>query len=252
MARDVMRAIDPVRLMQDTGIAQPDQWQIDTLREVASGAASRVLLNCARQVGKTECAINLVEWFSLYRPGSLSLIVSPSQRQSGEVFRRLMLLHSSLKDVPELTAESALRAVYANQSRVLALPGSEKTTRGYAAADLIICDEAAGIDDSLIASIRPMLALREGTLIMMSTPRGERGEFHRAWTEGGDGWRRVKVDANMCPRLSEDYLRDERAQMGELLFRQEFMCEFIADGELLFAVDLFKSCFNHLEVEVFF
>ena len=135
---DLRRCLDPVQLARDCNII-PDEWQERLLRD----RPKRALLNCSRQSGKTETAIFLGLWTAIYEPGSLVLIVSPSQRQSQEVFRRLLIAYGKLKGVPELTQESALRATFANGSRVIALPGSEKTTRGYAGARLIILDEAA-------------------------------------------------------------------------------------------------------------
>ena len=125
MVSDIRLALDPALIGERVGLTL-DPWQAKLLRE----RPKRVLACCARQTGKTEAAIILTEWTALYEPGSLSLIVSPSQRQSGETFRRLMLLHGKLKDVPPLNAESALRAEYGNGSRVIALPGSERTVRG--------------------------------------------------------------------------------------------------------------------------
>jgi hypothetical protein len=54
------------------------------------------------------------------------------------VFKRFVQRYSELKDVPELLTESALRCELANGSRVIALPGSERTTRGYACAPLVL------------------------------------------------------------------------------------------------------------------
>ena len=76
-----------------------------------------------------------------------------------------MALSFNLKDVPELKAASALRAEMANGSRILALPGSETTVRGYSAADLIVIDEAARVGDSLLQAVRPMLATSQGRLV---------------------------------------------------------------------------------------
>ena len=140
MASDLRLALDPALIGERIGLAL-DPWQAEVIRE----RPRRGLWLCARQCGKTETAIILAEHTALYEPGSLILIVSPSQRQSGETFRRLMLLHSRLRDVPELVAESALRAEYANGSRVIALPGSERTVRGFARAKLIIIDEVRGV-----------------------------------------------------------------------------------------------------------
>ena len=69
------------------------------------------------------------------RLGGLVIILMPPQHQSDEIFHTVMPHHARLKGVPELRAESDLRAEMANGSRILALPGTERTIRGYAAAD---------------------------------------------------------------------------------------------------------------------
>ena len=168
MAGDIRRCLDPVELARDAGIA-PDNWQSRLLRE----RPRRCLMLCARQTGKTEVAIHLGLWTALFEPPALVLIVSPSQRQSQEVFRRLMIAHGKLKGVPELVQESALRAQFGNGSRVLALPGSEKTTRGYAGANIVVLDEAARVPDELVTALRPTMAVVDGSLIALSTPAGD-------------------------------------------------------------------------------
>ena len=238
MARDMARCFDPVLLMRDAGL-EPDAWQAALLRE----RPKRALLCCARQTGKTELSITLAEWTALFEAPALVLIVSPSQRQSGEVFRRLMLLHSSLKDVPELIAESALRAEYANGSRVIALPGSERTIRGYAGARLIIVDEAARVDDSLFAALRPSMATVDGSLLMLSTPFGKRGEFYRAWAEG-EGWTRIRVPASMCPRLAKAFLDEERRELGPMRYSEEYELAFLEPDEAVFMTVLIDRAFT--------
>jgi hypothetical protein len=76
-----------------------------------------------------------------------------------------------------------------NGSRIEALPGTERTVRGFSGASLLIVDEAARVDDGLVYSVRPMLAVSGGSLMMLSTPFGRRGVFYREWTEG-EGWER--------------------------------------------------------------
>jgi len=227
-----------VQLAIDAGI-EPDPWQAKLLRE----RPRRCLLLCSRQSGKTEVAIHLGLWTCMYEPGSLVLIVSPSQRQSQEVFRRLMLAHAKLQGVPELTQESALRAQFANGSRVIALPGSERTTRGYAGAKLIILDEAARVDDDLLAALRPTMAVVGGSLIMLSTPFGKRGEFYRAWTEG-EGWTRVRVPASQCPRLSKEFLAEERRELGVMRFSEEYELAFLEPDESVFPTAIIDRAFT--------
>ena len=55
---------------------------------------------------------------------------------------------AALPSRPEVKAGECLRLELANGSRVVSLPGSERTTRGYSKAALIILDEAARIRTS--------------------------------------------------------------------------------------------------------
>jgi len=239
MSVDLARAFDPALLMRDVGI-EPDPWQAQLLRQ----RPKRCLMLCSRQSGKTEAALHLGLWTSIYEPGSLVLIVSPSQRQSGEVFRRLLLAYTKLEGAPKLAQESALRAQLANGSRIIALPGSEKTVRGYAGARMILLDEAAQVDDALLGAVRPMMATVDGSLIALSTPFGQRGWFYEAWTEGGEEWTRVRVSAAECPRLSEAFLAGEMKALGPQVFRQEYMLEFVASDECLFPVEMINPAFT--------
>jgi len=152
MARDLARALDPSLIAHDCGIT-PDPWQATLLRE----RPRRSLLLCSRQSGKTTTTALGALDCAIYQPGSLTLILSPSQRQSAEMHRTIMGYHARLEGAPALNAESVLKSEFANGSRILALPGTEKTIRGYAAADLIIVDEAARVEDDLLAAVRPML-----------------------------------------------------------------------------------------------
>jgi Terminase large subunit, T4likevirus-type, N-terminal len=154
-----------------------------------------------------------------------------------------MLAHAKLQGVPELTQESALRAQFANGSRVIALPGSERTTRGYAGAKLIILDEAARVDDDLLAALRPTMAVVGGSLIMLSTPFGKRGEFYRAWTEG-EGWTRVRVPASQCPRLSKEFLAEERRELGVMRFSEEYELAFLEPDESVFPTAIIDRAFT--------
>jgi hypothetical protein len=157
MARDLACCLDPVLLARDCGI-EPDKWQAALLREQPRWS----LLLCCRQGGKTTVTALIAFVGGAYQAPALILLVSPSQRQSAELFRSLMLLYGKLKGAPELNAESVLKAEFANGSRILALPGTEKTIRGYAKADLVVIDEAARCDDELPAAVRPPIHRRRG------------------------------------------------------------------------------------------
>src|SRR5262245_29438076 len=71
---------DPARLLADAGLP-PDPWQAECLR-----ATRHQLLLCSRQSGKSQAAAGLALRTALAQPGSLTLLLSPTLRQSGELF----------------------------------------------------------------------------------------------------------------------------------------------------------------------
>src|SRR5262245_28746149 len=203
MARDIGRMLDPCVLARDCGV-EPDEWQAALLRDMPR----RALLCCSRQSEKSLITALMALWSALYEAPALIVIASPSMRQSAEMLRTLTGLHSKLSGAPDPIGESVLKLELANGSRILSVPGSEKTIRGLSKVTLVIIDEAARVPDELMAALRPMLAVTEhgGRLIMLSTPFGKRGEFFRAFTEGGDEWTRVSVPASACPRITQEFL----------------------------------------------
>src|SRR5262249_5097813 len=161
------------------------------------------------QSGKSSTAAALGLHTALCRSGSLVLLLSPSQRQSGELFRKLTGLYEALGRPVRTLARSALRLELANGSRVVSLPGDEATIRGFSGVALLVIDEAARVSDGLYLAVRPMLAVSRGRLVALSTPFGKRGWFHDEW-HGNNNWNRVRATADQCPRISADFLEEER------------------------------------------
>ena len=242
LARDLSLALDEVAFARACGI-DPDPWQ----QKLLSEASGRALLLCARQTGKSTVTALKGLHKALYRAPALVLLLSPAQRQSAELFRKVVGFWRGLEGAPEAVLESVLRLELTNGSRVVALPATEATIRGYSAADMIVIDEAARCPDSLIAAARPMLATTGGDLIALSTPAGKRGWFYEQW-HTGKGWTRYSVTADQCPRISPEFLEDERRELGELMFKQEYQCEFFDSETAVFPTELIDRAFSD-EVE---
>ena len=164
-----------------------------------------------------------------------------------------MLYHNALAGAPALNMESVLRAKFANGSRILALPGTERTVRGYAKADLIVVDEACRVEDTLIAAMRPMMATSEGggRLIALSTPAGKRGWFHEAWEGGSDVWHRTRVAADDCPRISQAFLAEELNELGQQRFSEEYGLEFLDPDEAVFPTAIIDAAFTDAVLPLF-
>jgi hypothetical protein len=181
---------------------------------------------CSRQAGKSQTAAALALQAALLEPPSLVLLLSPTLRQSGELFRdKVKRLYYGLgKPVPAVQ-ESALTMELHNGSRIVSLPGDEGTVRGYSGVALLVIDEAAQVSDGLYCAVRPMLAVSGGRLVALSTPWGRRGWFYDEW-HSERAWERIRITARQCPRIDPGFLAEERQALGERWYRQEYECSF--------------------------
>jgi hypothetical protein len=218
-----------------------DQWQQDLLRS----PALQIIMLASRQSGKSTVAAILGLHRAIYWPNSLVLLLSPSLRQSQELFRRVKEAYSELPESTRPVEESALRLMLSNKSRIIALPGDEKTVRGFSSVDLLIVDETARVEDELYMAVRPMMAVSGGRIVLLSTPFGKRGFFYQEWTEGGDAWQRVKITAAQCPRISRAWLEQERQRIGDWWFAQEYDCEFLDATSQFFRTEDIEAALDH-------
>lgn len=233
LARDLAEALDPARWAARVLGHVLDGWQADLLR----GDYARVLLNIHRQGGKSTAAGLLALHIAKLEPESLVLLLSPAQRQSAELLRTVAGFYGADEAAIGADSQSVLKLELSNGSRILSLPGQEKTVRGYAGVRLLVIDEAARVPDELYYSVRPMLAVSGGALVAMSTPFGKRGWWYEAWVDGGPAWHRVRVKADKCPRISAAFLAEERGSMGEWWFKQEYGCEFADAQDAIFLLE---------------
>lgn len=245
--RIAQRQAEPVLVYQDPVFFarhrlgfSPDPWQ----EHVLSWTGNKLLLNCSRQAGKSTVAAILALHQSLYHPSSLTLLISPSLRQSSELFRKVTDLLALLPVRPLLTEDNRLSLRLKNRSRVVSLPSSEATVRGFSAVSLLIFDEAARVQDSLFHACQPMLAVSGGRLVALSTPFGRRGFFHQEWTDG-EGWERVCVTASECPRISKEFLDGERRSMPNLWFRSEYLCQFVDTLDQVFLTEFVMAALDN-------
>jgi hypothetical protein len=174
---DLRLALDRVAFAEELGIV-PDAWQRDFLRS----SADRVLLNCSRQSGKSTMSAVIAFHRALYHPRSLVLCLAPALRQSQELFAKIAGFYRDLGRPVPAQGERKLSLELENDSRIITLPGSEKTISGFSGAALLLVDEASRVDDELYYAVRPMLAVSGGALMMLTTPYGKRGVFFEEWS----------------------------------------------------------------------
>ena len=220
-------------------------FEADLAQErVLNSRSKRVALNCTRQWGKSTVTAAKAVHESVSHEGSLTIAVSPTARQTGEFLRKAEGFARMLKMKVKGDGDNEMSLAFPNGSRIVGLPGTEATVRGFSAVALLLVDEASRVTDDLYMAIRPMLAVSGGTLWLMSTPFGKRGFFYEAWEHGGDTWERVRVPAEECPRIPAEHLEEERRTMGDRWYRQEYGCDFVDSTSGVFDRDLVEAAFT--------
>jgi len=226
----------------------PDAKQVEVLRS----NAKRGILNCSRQWGKSTVAAAKAVHRAYTRPGSTVLVACPCERQSAEFLRKASGMVRKLNIAPRGDGDNATSLLFPNGSRIVGLPGMAATVRGFSAVSLILIDEAAAVTDEMYRSLSPMLAVGDGDLWMMSTPRGRHGFFYETWAGGDEDWLRMSVTAMDCERISPGFLDKERRNMPASWFAQEYMCEFTADGTEMYdrqlITDALDESFSELRI----
>ena len=122
---------------------EPDEKQAEVLRS----EAKRGILNCTRQWGKSTVAAAKAVHRAYTRPGSLVLVASPAERQSGEFLRKAAEMLARLGIAAAGDGDNAISLLLPNGSRIVGLPGTEATVRGFSAVSLLLIDEASRVED---------------------------------------------------------------------------------------------------------
>lgn len=199
-----------------------------------------MLLLCGRQTGKSTLAALLALWAIVMWPEKLVLLISPTLRQSTELFRKCMVMLDAMDRPPAIVQRSKTEIRLANGSMVVSLPGANADTiRGYSKPDLIIEDEAAFVPDLTFTATRPMLATNPNARhLLLTTPYGRRGHFYDRWRANDPDWTRFRIRSDECPRIARSFLEGEKRVLSDRAYRQEYCCEFLEAATAVFPADV--------------
>jgi hypothetical protein len=238
----ILDSSDVVAFARDKLGFTPDEKQELVLR-----GGRRGIVNCTRQWGKSTVTAAKSVHRAYTAPGSLTLVITPSGRQSGEFLRKAEEFVQRLGIRVRGDGHNELSIALPNGSRIVGLPENETTVRGFSNVSLMLIDEAARVPDEIYRELRPSLVVCDGDLWLMSTPNGTSGFFWEEWQHGGEAWERISVAAPDCPRISARALEEERAAQGEKWYRQEYLCEFVEREGAVFSRAVLDAAYDDYE-----
>lgn len=221
---------DPVSWCREALKFELDPWQA----AFVGARELQILVNVARQAGKTTTAAAKVLHRAIFFPGSVILLVAPAVPQAHE-FRARLDEHLRVLDLkPDVREDNKRTLVFDNRSRVIIVAADKDTTRGYT-PDMIIEDEAARIPIDVHEALKGSLLVSQGQHILLSTPDGMRGNFAELWHEPESGWRKFHATAYDNPRVKKETLEKKKAEyeaLGRLWwFEQEYLGSFVASAQ---------------------
>jgi hypothetical protein len=209
--------------------------------------------SCGRRWGKTESAAIDAATMAIFRPGSVQMIVSATYDQARLIFdgiERLVTGSEFLRHAAKAVQRPYPRLTI-GRSIITARTADEdgRSLRGNC-ADRIIVDEAAYVRDCVIQEvISPMLADRDGCLVMISTPFGK-NHFYRAFMRGA-AEPNSKRHASFSfpswtnPHISREYIEQQRMEISPRQFAVEYEATFIDDQCSVFSWKDIESAVAH-------
>lgn len=235
---DLRAALDPTVLFEAAFGLEPLSWQKVYLR-----ATGNVAVVKGRQVGASTAAAAAAIHLVLYHHDANAIVVSPSQRQSQEIAKRA---RAGLRRLGvRLIEDSASVLRLPNGSRVVSLPGTSRSVRGWTAR-LLILDEAAYLEDPTITAARALVATG-GRTVVQSTPADEVGAFHSLIVSGDPDWLKLTVRTDEVATVSPEFLAAERRAMSPDAYSTEYECQFGKAGATLFSIERIDRLFRQPE-----
>ncbi len=232
LSDQLQQGLDPVRFCIERLNFHPDPWQSELLR----WGGQKMILNIARQSGKSTTAAAKALHILTFRPKALVILVAPTVKQAVELRKKIDDHLAVMVDPPKATEDNKQTLEFDNGARVVLLAADQDTVRGYSAVDLIIEDESSLVPDDVFDAMEPMLLVSKGQHLLMATPNGYRGHFSKIWHDGDpEKWKKILVTAWENPRTTKeqlDEIKTEKIRLGQAWkFAQEYECSFIAAAQ---------------------
>jgi phage FluMu gp28-like protein len=243
--KSILELIDPVVWLEAYTGFKPYPYQAKVLRDYK--IRLRVIRK-SRQIGMTTAVAQEAIWKAYTGDNRVILIVSPSDRQSKILMNKITAtIGKNRKLLENVVRRNRNELELSNGSVIISLPNNPDRLRGFSATDIYL-DEAAHFlnDGPVMAAIRPMLIATNGSFTIISTPFGKRGLFwdqYRIAVHKRKGAKAYDLcPSTICPLITKERMQQERENLTELEFKQEYLGEFIEQVDVYLPLDLIQSC----------
>jgi len=187
------------------------------------------VLSAGRRWGKTRLGVN--ECLDVAAQGGRAWWVSPSYKTSEVGWRPLRQI---TRKIPGAEIRLVDRVVNFPGGGFVAVRSADNpdSLRGEG-LDFVVMDECAFMQkEAWTEAIRPALSDRQGKVLFISTPKGRNWlwEIYQRGVSGEDGWQSWTFPTSSNPFIAKEEIEAAKRDLPEMIFRQEYLAEFIDDA----------------------
>lgn len=251
----VSYAGDPVGFVRVVLGAEPDEWQEDLLRAIASGTR-RISVRAGHGVGKsTVCAWALI-WHMVTRYPQKAVVTAPT---AGQLFDALFAevkfwinkLPEPIRELFDATSEKVTLRAAPEASFISARTSSadrpEALAGVHSAHVLLICDEASAIPEAVYESAAGSMSGEHACTILIGNPTRNSGLFFRTHHQLSSEWKTMHVSCLSSKRVSPDFVKQIADTYGpeSNAYRVRVLGEFaLRDDDTLIPAELVDSAMS--------
>jgi len=194
-----------------------------------------------RQCGKDFTIACFVIWLCITKSNQRILLISAAQRQSDMLFNRILQFIASNKELFDSVERSNMEMCrFTNGSEIYSLPATT-FIRGFTEVTHIFCNEVAhGIPDEIFPAIEPMLAIKKGSLILMSSPAGCQGKLWEAFNS--PLYAKLQLPSSVNKYIDKQWLEEQKQLMSSVEYDCEINAQFSQAIDNFFKVELIEKC----------
>ena len=169
-------------------------------------------------------------------------MVSPAQRQSDLLYERILRFIGQNNELFESVDKSSMEyCKFTNNSLIKSLP-STTYIRGETEVTLCIMNEARDFlnGEEVMASVLPMLAVSQGSLVMMSSPAGCMGILWDAFNS--PVYCKLQYPSSVNQYINKDWLEEQKQTLSSNCYQMEFEAQFSEAIDNFFSIQTITKC----------
>ena len=202
-------------------------------REIHASTARFRVVDAGRRFGKTR--LGVWECLEVALLGGRAWWIAPSFPIAQVGWRPLRRTAKSIPGAQVKLAEMTVELPSGGEVRVRSADNPD-SLRGEG-LNFAVMDEAAFMKpEAWTEAIRPALSDKLGRALFISTPRGRNWfwEIYQRGINGEEGYQSFRYPTAANPKIIASEIEAARRELPELIFRQEYLAEFIDDQGSVF------------------